>query len=122
MAIQQVGTAVTAAGLNLPGQTAPTGVVTAQATVQAPQKTAEPQQKPASSLEQVQQAMKQVAEAVQAKASNLVFSIDKDTGTTVVKVVDAETQTVIRQIPSEEMIDIAKAIEKLQGLLVQQKA
>ena len=38
------------------------------------------------------------------------------------KVVDASTDEVIRQIPSEEIISIAKALDKLQGLLVEQKA
>ena len=39
-----------------------------------------------------------------------------------VKVIDSNTQEVIKQIPSEEMIAIAKALDKLKGLLLQQKA
>ena len=50
------------------------------------------------------------------------FSIDKDSGSTVVKVVDTATKEVIRQYPSEEMLQIAKALDKIQGLLIQQKA
>ena len=122
MAIQQVGNAVIAAALNPPGKAAPQGADAAPQPVQAPQVSAPPPQSAASSLEQVQQAMKQVAEMVQAQASNLQFSIDKETGITVVKVVDTQTQEVIRQIPAQEMIDIAHSIEKAQGLLVQQKA
>jgi flagellar protein FlaG len=122
MAIQQVGNAVTAAALNLPGKAAPQGADAAPQPVQTPKVSAPPPQSAASSLEQVQQAMKQVAEMVQAQASNLQFSIDKETGITVVKVVDTQTQEVIRQIPAQEMIDIAHSIEKAQGLLVQQKA
>ena len=53
---------------------------------------------------------------------NLLFSIDEDTERTVVKVVDAATDEVIRQIPSEEVLAIAKALDKLQGVLIQQKA
>ena len=34
----------------------------------------------------------------------------------------AYTNEVIRQIPSEEMLEIAKALDRLQGLLVKQKA
>lgn len=52
----------------------------------------------------------------------LEFSIDKDSGNTVVKVVDTATKEVIRQYPSEEMLAIAKALDKIQGLLIQQKA
>lgn len=52
----------------------------------------------------------------------LEFSIDKDSGDTVVKVVDTATKEVIRQYPSEEMLQIAKALDKIQGLLIKQKA
>jgi flagellar protein FlaG len=53
---------------------------------------------------------------------NLQFSVDPDTKMEVVKVVDSSTKEVIRQIPSEEVIDIAKAIDKFQGMLVRDKA
>ena len=52
----------------------------------------------------------------------LNFSIDKDTGQTIVKVIDQTTDEVIKQIPSEEMLAIAKAIDKLKGLFIQQEA
>ncbi len=43
-------------------------------------------------------------------------------GKVVVQVVDARTQTVIRQMPSEELLAIAKALDRVQGLLVHQEA
>lgn len=55
-------------------------------------------------------------------AADLNFSKDQDTGKTVVKVVDKVTDAVIRQIPSEEAIAIAKSIDKMQGLLINHKA
>lgn len=73
-------------------------------------------------LEQVRQAMEDVRNAIAPVAQDLLFSIDEDTGKTIVKVVDASTDEVIRQIPSEEIISIAKALDKLQGLLLEQKA
>lgn len=54
-------------------------------------------------------------------ASALNFSKDEETGRTIVKVVDTATDTVIRQIPSEEAISIAKSIDKMQGLLINHK-
>lgn len=54
--------------------------------------------------------------------NSLQFSIDEESGTTVVKVIDAETDEVIKQIPSEEMLALAKAIGQLKGLLVKQQA
>lgn len=74
------------------------------------------------SREQLEQATDRVRDFVQPITRNLNFSIDKDTDQLVVKVIDTETKTVIRQIPSEEMLAIAKALDNLQGLLVRQKA
>ncbi|KXB30459.1 hypothetical protein AT959_14095 [Dechloromonas denitrificans] len=54
--------------------------------------------------------------------NSLKFSVDDETGKTIVKVMDVDTKEVIKQIPSEEMIAIAKAVDQLKGLLVQQKA
>ena len=50
------------------------------------------------------------------------FSLDQDTGQTLVKIVDTDTQVVIRQIPTEQAVEISKDLSKLQGLLVKAKA
>lgn len=71
--------------------------------------------------DQLAQAVNQIQDVIKQTAQSLQFSIDKDTGTTVVKVVDTESKKVLRQIPSEEVLEIAKALDKLQGLLVRQK-
>jgi flagellar protein FlaG len=70
----------------------------------------------------IRNAVEKVKEFVSPVASDIQFSIDEDTGTTVVKIIDRTTDEVIRQIPSEEMLDIAKALDRLQGLLIKQKA
>jgi len=72
--------------------------------------------------QQLQAAMKEVQEQVRNSAQNLQFSLDDETGKTVVRVVDAENGEVIRQIPSEELMAIAKSIGQMQGLLLRQKA
>lgn len=54
--------------------------------------------------------------------NSLRFSVDEDTGKTVVKVVDSTTQEVIKQFPSEEAIELTKALDKLTGLLLEQQA
>ncbi|MBS0348328.1 MAG: flagellar protein FlaG [Proteobacteria bacterium] len=71
--------------------------------------------------EQLAQAVTQIQDVIKQTAQSLQFSIDEDTGSTVVKVVDTESKKVLRQIPSEEVLAIAKALDKLQGLLVRQK-
>jgi flagellar protein FlaG len=53
---------------------------------------------------------------------NLDFSVDKTTGYNVVRVVNPETNEVIRQLPSEELLKIAKSMESWNNVLVNQKA
>jgi len=52
--------------------------------------------------------------------SSVQFQVDGDK--TIVKVVDPETNQIIRQIPSEEAIAISESLDKLQGLLINSKA
>ncbi len=50
------------------------------------------------------------------------FSVDEETDRTVIKVIDSETDEVIRQIPSEEILRIAESLEKFSGILLQEQA
>ncbi|MEN3372861.1 flagellar protein FlaG [Dechloromonas sp. ZS-1] len=72
--------------------------------------------------EDVKKAVDDIQKFVSTKNQDLQFSIDEELGKTVVKVVDRSTKEIIRQYPSEEMLQIAKALDKLQGLLVKQQA
>ncbi len=74
------------------------------------------------SKQQVEAAVKAVKEFIQPMASNLEFNTDEDTGRTVIRITDSSSGELIRQIPSEEILEIAKALDRLQGLLVKQKA
>ena len=78
---------------------------------------------PAPTATEVQQAADTINKALQRlNSSSLEFSVDHDSGRTIVRVVDTETKDVIRQIPNEETLAISKSLDKLQGLLIQQKA
>lgn len=74
------------------------------------------------SRDQVDQAMQEMKKALTPVARNLQFSVDDETGRTVVKIVDSTTQEVIRQMPSEELLAITRALDKFSGLLLKQKA
>ena len=74
------------------------------------------------SRQELDKAVKAVNEFVGSVNNSLKFSVDEDTGQTVVKVIDNATKEVIKQVPSKEMLEIAKALDNLKGLLVQQKA
>lgn len=71
---------------------------------------------------QLNEAVKQLNETLKKMSQNLEFSIDSDIHRTVVKVVDLQTKDVIRQIPTPEALEIAKALDRLQGLLIKQEA
>lgn len=56
-------------------------------------------------------AIKQLNSYVQSVNRNIEFNIDKDNGRTVVKVIDTDTEELIRQIPNEEALHIAKRLD-----------
>jgi len=60
---------------------------------------------------QLQKAVSKLNDYVQNLQHNLSFSVSDDTGRTVIKVYDAETDELIRQIPSEETIKLAASID-----------
>ena len=70
----------------------------------------------------VQHAVQKIQNAVANLAQNLRFSIDEDTGRTIIKVMDIHTEEVIRQIPTKEAIEIAHTLDRVQGLLFNDKA
>lgn len=79
-------------------------------------------QKAEASRQELEEAVKQVNDFLKPINNSIQFNLDDDTGKTIVKVIDLATKDVIRQFPSEEMLGIAKAIDKMKGLLVQQRA
>jgi flagellar protein FlaG len=73
--------------------------------------------------EQLSAAVSKLNDYVQNVQRTLSFSIDKDTGVTVVKVFDSETKELVRQIPAEETLKLAASIdEQLASLFVQDRA
>jgi flagellar protein FlaG len=52
----------------------------------------------------------------------LRFSVDHDSGETVIKVVDQETDEVVRQIPSEEVVALRKRLEEAAGVIFKDSA
>jgi flagellar protein FlaG len=54
--------------------------------------------------------------------SQVEFSIDDHSGLSVVKVIDTQTKQVLRQLPSETSLEIAKNLSSMKGLLIDSKA
>jgi flagellar protein FlaG len=77
---------------------------------------------------ELQSAVDVVNQAVALEQRSLSFSIDDVSGRSVIKVVDFETDELIKQIPSEELLKVAQDIKRLQeemgqsiGLLIDSK-
>jgi flagellar protein FlaG len=74
------------------------------------------------SEDDVQKVVKELNHHLRATNTEMNFSVDKDTEKVVLKIVDSETQEVIRQIPAEEALRRSLQISKLLGFLVDENA
>ena len=74
------------------------------------------------SREQVESAVSTIQEFVQSVRRNINFSLDDGSERVVVKVTDADSGDVIRQIPSEEALQMAENLEEVRSLLFNAKA
>jgi flagellar protein FlaG len=63
--------------------------------------------------ETIQQVRENVEAAIQDQMSNnrISFSVDENLGMIIIKVIDAETEEVVRQIPPEELLRIAESLD-----------
>jgi flagellar protein FlaG len=72
--------------------------------------------------EVVAKAAAQLQDFVSSMGRNLSFSVDQTTGYNVVRVVNPDTGELIRQLPSEELLKISRDFQRLNNVLVSQKA
>ena len=62
--------------------------------------------------EALEEAARDMNEHVQQVNRELQFSVDKNSGRTVITVLDKETQQIVRQIPGEEALQFAQRLEE----------
>lgn len=74
------------------------------------------------SRDQVESAVSTIQEFVQSVRRNINFSLEDSSGRVVVKVTDANSGDVIRQIPSEEALQLAESLEEVRSLLFKAEA
>jgi len=80
------------------------------------------------SQEALEKVVHQLNAYIQNTQRDMDFSVDDSTGRVVVKVIDSESEQVIRQIPSEEMLAISRHLiesletEQPKGFLIELKA
>ena len=70
----------------------------------------------------LEKAVKDLSQGVQNLQRSLQFSIDESSGRTVIKVVDKDTKEVIRQIPEQQVLELAARLDKSAGVFVQDEA
>ena len=73
-------------------------------------------------FESLKFAVDKTQQFVNMSTNDVLFSLDTETGRMIVKVIERSSKEVIREIPSKEMLEIAQTLERLQGLLIKQKA
>ena len=84
---------------------------------------------PTPSPAEVKEALQTINSSMRELSRKLEFSVDPDSDRVIVRIVDQQTNEIIRQMPTREALDIAKAIDmdinkaahKTQGLLLSQK-
>lgn len=72
------------------------------------------------STEQTQQSMQEINQMLSGLSISVQFEIDPNFKDVIVKVVDQQSGKVIRQIPTEDVVRISKAMDNLKGLLFAQ--
>ncbi|MCU7995659.1 flagellar protein FlaG [Shewanella glacialipiscicola] len=70
------------------------------------------------SPEELQQAIDDISANMEMMQKGLAFNIDEESGVQVVKVVDIKTGDLIRQIPNQEALDIARKLSEITGVLM----
>jgi flagellar protein FlaG len=72
------------------------------------------------SAKQVQQSLQEINKVLAGLSISVQFKIDPDYKELIVKVVDQDTGKLIRQIPTEDVVKMSKAMDNLKGLLFAQ--
>jgi len=88
----------------------------------APVALATPPARPAPDAAAARRAAQQINEFLKSSSASVEFMVDERSNKVIVRVVDTETRQVIRQMPSEEMLAIAQALDRMTGLLLAQRA
>ena len=105
-------------------QTSPTATVgrPEQERARTGQTQAKQSEKPDKDSEPLENVVSDLNKLARELHRELQFSVDNDSGDTIIKVVDRETQEVLRQIPSEEIMQLRKRLEETAGLIFHSSA
>lgn len=68
------------------------------------------------------EAVAKLQDYAQSVRRNLDFQLDESSGRVVVQVINSDSGELIRQIPSEEALELASRLDEARSLLLQEKA
>ena len=88
--------------------------------VDADPRTSTPELTP--TIEKLEQAAARVKEVLRGTTSRLEIEIDPDSNKAVIRILNGESGEIIRQIPAQELLDLAKHLDEPKGLLVRERA
>ena len=84
------------------------------------EKTIENQQEDELSSEELENVVTDMNLTAQNLQRDLLFSVDEKSGGTFVKVIDKETEEIVREIPSKEIREIKSRLEEVAGMIFQE--
>nr|WP_313404736.1 flagellar protein FlaG [Pseudomonas sp.] len=100
------------------GRESPVG----QPPVQVEDSSASSEQSAEMPRDQLESVVANMQNAMQSIRRDINFQLDDSTGRVVVKVVDGSSGEVVRQIPSEEALELAARLEDMRSLLFREEA
>ena len=77
---------------------------------------------PAETVAKLEASIQKLNDLMAKGQRSLSFSVDKSSDAVVVRVIDTQTQEVVRQIPNEESLRLAQYIEGMMGLIFNRSA
>lgn len=113
----EIGTGTAKAGVVEGAELEPNTIIKA---VEEAEKSAS--EEPKLDEEELQNLVEDLSSMMSVMRKGLAFKIDEDSGTNVVSVMDIESGDLIRQIPNEEALKLARKLTEVTGLLMKTEA
>lgn len=114
-----------AEGRIIPPEKVDTHQAASRQTVQAVSGVGEVQYQQAESSvtsEDAREMVRSISLSLETIASGLQFQVDEDSGEVIVKMIDKQSGEVLKQIPTEDALKIAKSLSNLTGLILKESA
>ncbi len=77
---------------------------------------------PANDVHALRELVDKLSQTIGTTGRQVQIGFDRDTHQTILRVTDAESVAVLRQIPGDEALSMARTLDRMQGILIRQKA